>query len=335
MSKLKILLICDRLDEVSIIKKLFETPPLVDKFDLLEDINGEHSYFPYTLKRGDIIEPKQQKERVKSAIISRIEDFDILAIGMFMPSLLDVLEVIDELKPILTNKAIIFILRSETINRGDLLKNKKWDKYKYVIIDRPYTTHLNENVVGCRVDLYKSCKKKGIKPHKCKKIDCFREFFVQLHTCISMANNANKGWVGFDLDGTLAELTVWGGADCIGKPIPNMVEKVKKLLSQGVPVKILTARVASNSSDKDIAQKAIEKWTEANIGVKLPVTSEKDYLMIHCYDDRCTQVVMNTGVCVMDVLIETYKKMCSIPLSQIQEWGLDEVFITMMRALSK
>ena len=50
-----------------------------------------------------------------------------------------------------------------------------------------------------------------------------------------------SGWIGVDLDGTLAKYGIWDGS--IGEPIPLMVERVKIWIALGVEVKIFTARV--------------------------------------------------------------------------------------------
>jgi len=114
-----------------------------------------------------------------------------------------------------------------------------------------------------------------------------------------------SGWVGVDLDGTLAKYGIWNGG--IGDPIPLMVERVKKWLAEGVEVRIFTARVGSGGgysaesgrSDDDgfaAEQRAlIEAWCEKHIGCKLPVTATKDFRMIELWDDRAVQVVVNTG----------------------------------------
>ena len=39
--------------------------------------------------------------------------------------------------------------------------------------------------------------------------------------------SGNGGWIGVDLDGTLAIYTGWKGCDHVGEPIPPMVERVK------------------------------------------------------------------------------------------------------------
>ena len=50
-----------------------------------------------------------------------------------------------------------------------------------------------------------------------------------------------KGWIGVDLDGTLAVYYDW---EIIGDPIPLMVERVQQWLKEGKHVKIFTARVS-------------------------------------------------------------------------------------------
>lgn len=114
-------------------------------------------------------------------------------------------------------------------------------------------------------------------------------------------------WIAVDLDGTLAFYDTWKDGE-IGKPIPKMVEFVKKLIEDGNEVRIFTARVAiapsafsdesKSFADEDFAKKQeelIRKWCLENIGKELPVTATKDFEMIMMYDDRCVQVEMNTG----------------------------------------
>jgi hypothetical protein len=110
------------------------------------------------------------------------------------------------------------------------------------------------------------------------------------------------GWIGVDLDGTLAEYHGWMGELHIGEPIPAMVKRVRHLLKTGHTVKIFTARVCEaknlDGTLRDIApvRQAIEQWCYENIGTRLEVTNIKDYGMISLYDDRAYQVVPNTGM---------------------------------------
>ena len=105
----------------------------------------------------------------------------------------------------------------------------------------------------------------------------------------------SRGWIGVDLDGTLARHDGWKGHTHIGKPVPVMLERVKQWLSEGTEVRIVTARVASVSSGREEARTAIQKWCKKHIGVELTVTSEKDYSMIELWDDRSIPVEFNTG----------------------------------------
>lgn len=55
----------------------------------------------------------------------------------------------------------------------------------------------------------------------------------------------NRGWIGVDLDGTLAHYDKWIGPEHIGEPIAPMVDRVRAWLGQGIEVRIL--RVSSIS----------------------------------------------------------------------------------------
>jgi hypothetical protein len=107
-----------------------------------------------------------------------------------------------------------------------------------------------------------------------------------------------NGWIGVDLDGTLAEYNGWKGEKHIGKPIPLMVERVKKWLEEGKEVRIFTARVWQYAPD---VEDTIQKWCIKHIGQILPITCFKDYGMIELWDDRCVQVMPNTGIALQDI----------------------------------
>lgn len=117
-----------------------------------------------------------------------------------------------------------------------------------------------------------------------------------------------NGWIGVDLDGTLAVYDGWKGLDHIGDPIPRMVKNVQQWLSEGKEVRIFTARVSRefsgmvDRSEMPIEQirKVIEDWCEEHIGKVLPITCIKDFGMVVLWDDRCIQVVTNTGLTVLE-----------------------------------
>lgn len=117
------------------------------------------------------------------------------------------------------------------------------------------------------------------------------------------------GWIGVDLDGTLAQYDGWRGVEEIGPPIPAMVARVKAWLAEGREVRIFTARIfltprppGEPDTDWDARQYAqslaaatIIGWCQKHLGAPLPVTCTKDFSMIELWDDRAVQVVFNTG----------------------------------------
>jgi hypothetical protein len=103
-----------------------------------------------------------------------------------------------------------------------------------------------------------------------------------------------RGWIGVDLDGTLAEYHGWKGIRHIGRPVPAMLERVHAWLREGVEVRIFTARV-SHRSQRRIAIQAIGDWCERQDLPRLEVTNTKDFQMIELWDDRAVRVEINVG----------------------------------------
>lgn len=101
---------------------------------------------------------------------------------------------------------------------------------------------------------------------------------------------SNGGWIGVDLDGTLAHYDGWRGPDHIGMPIQAMLERVHKWLAMGQTVKIFTARCSDPTQIR-----YVQAWlTEFGLG-DLDITNVKDFQMIELWDDRCVRVLPNTG----------------------------------------
>lgn len=100
-----------------------------------------------------------------------------------------------------------------------------------------------------------------------------------------------SGWIGVDLDGTLANYTEWDGS--IGPPVFAMLARVKRWLQDGKEVRIFTARVAEGDVWHQHA--LITAWCLKHIGQALPITCKKDFGMIELWDDRAIQVIPNTG----------------------------------------
>ena len=118
----------------------------------------------------------------------------------------------------------------------------------------------------------------------------------------------SAGWVGVDLDGTLAVWDEYRGAHHIGAPIPKMVERVKRWLAAGMDVRIVTARVdggevalamgnpnGADFRDVEAIRRHIERWCREHLGAILPVTDRKDYGMLALWDNIAIRVETNTG----------------------------------------
>ena len=109
-----------------------------------------------------------------------------------------------------------------------------------------------------------------------------------------------SGWVGVDLDATLAVYEPGDGIDSIGVPIADMMRRVKAWVDDGQEVKIMTARVSALDRDyEDEPQKQrnmIQDWLAEHGLPRLEVVCEKDYMMLELWDDRAVAVERNTGV---------------------------------------
>ncbi len=111
------------------------------------------------------------------------------------------------------------------------------------------------------------------------------------------------GWIGVDLDGCLAKYEGWVNAGHVGEPVPKMLARVKCWLAEGIEVRIFTARVGPQKDVNETirAREAIEKWCQEHLHAVLPITATKDFQMMSLWDDRCVQVIPNSGVAVQDI----------------------------------
>lgn len=112
-------------------------------------------------------------------------------------------------------------------------------------------------------------------------------------------------WIGVDLDGTLAHYDGFKGPDVIGDPVIGMVERIHAWKRAGIKMKIFTARVCHDGTDKrraeaKTAELAIMDWTAKIFGEPLEVTNIKDYGMVELWDDRAVTVRANTGIAMAD-----------------------------------
>lgn len=103
----------------------------------------------------------------------------------------------------------------------------------------------------------------------------------------------DDGWIGVDLDGTLAYYDGWRGIEHIGLPIPKMWARVKNWDAEGKEVRIFTARASGDDAEKAIYY--IKRWCVEHDLPKLQVTCRKDFRMTRLFDDRAVQIIFNTG----------------------------------------
>lgn len=114
-------------------------------------------------------------------------------------------------------------------------------------------------------------------------------------------------WIGVDFDGTLAIRPYNAPKDDWNQdlePVPAMVERIKLWLSQGIEVRLVTARVACGPFGMSNAERnkfvgmqyqLLCDWCTKHIGRALPMQINKDPNMFHLYDDRAVCVERNTG----------------------------------------
>lgn len=105
----------------------------------------------------------------------------------------------------------------------------------------------------------------------------------------------NHGWIGVDLDGTLAEYHGWRGIEHIGAPVQAMLERVRSWVAAGQEIKIFTARVSGQPYEASLARLHIQDWLQTHGLPRLEVTNVKDFRMTELWDDRAVRVVFNTG----------------------------------------
>lgn len=118
---------------------------------------------------------------------------------------------------------------------------------------------------------------------------------------------AGRGWVGFDLDGTLIKHCTQEEVVryILGEPIAEVVQLMHKEKANGYELKIFTARVSMgcNPLEHTMARrifvikqtKAIQEWSKIKFGEIYDVTCQKDFNCIRIYDDRAMRVICDTG----------------------------------------
>jgi phage gp29-like protein len=92
-----------------------------------------------------------------------------------------------------------------------------------------------------------------------------------------------RGWVGFVLDGTLAEV---GTREQIGDPVPKMVHFARELLHEGRDVRIFTPRVTMQGNEARRQRRKVRRWAEDNLGQIVPIVHKPDRHMAKLFDEQ-------------------------------------------------
>lgn len=111
-----------------------------------------------------------------------------------------------------------------------------------------------------------------------------------------------RGWIGVDLDGTLARSDPAAPSHHIGVPVSYMLKRVKYWIKTGRTVKIFTAR-AGNLQDED----RIHQWCIRHGLPQLEITNRKDHKMLALWDDRAVGVVKNAGIPILPVPVSLWQ----------------------------
>ena len=119
-----------------------------------------------------------------------------------------------------------------------------------------------------------------------------------------LANLWGDGWIGVDLDGTLAQYDEWEGPGHIGEVIEPMAIRVRAWMAAHRRVKIMTARAATEMNIPPIQEWLIKNEFVWECGSPLEITDKKDYQMIQLWDDRAVEVIHNTGMTAREKIFE-------------------------------
>lgn len=113
---------------------------------------------------------------------------------------------------------------------------------------------------------------------------------IKKNLSLKKAQTSQEEIILVDLDGTLAFYDHWRGKEHIGEPIPEMLNRVKQMISEGKTIRIFTAR-----AEHDDYIPFIRTWLEKYGLGGLAITNQKDMNCTEIYDDKAVQIITNTG----------------------------------------
>lgn len=113
-----------------------------------------------------------------------------------------------------------------------------------------------------------------------------------------------RGWIGVDLDGTLAKCESIPDPLAIGPPVPLMHKRVRHWVNTGREVKIFTARAGDMSQCR-----LVQQWCAIHGLPDLEITDRKDHRMVALWDDRAVGVVFNMGVPILPAPLTLWQRL--------------------------
>ena len=115
---------------------------------------------------------------------------------------------------------------------------------------------------------------------------------------------SSRGWIGVDLDGTLARSDPTKSPNHIGAPVPQMLKRVRYWIKTGRTVKIFTSRAGDPHDETSIHQ-----WCVRHGLPELEITNRKDHEMLALWDDCAVGVVRNIGVPILPVQMSLWQSL--------------------------
>lgn len=131
------------------------------------------------------------------------------------------------------------------------------------------------------------------------------------------------GHILVDFDRTLAVYEKREGPLKLGPPVPKMLNRVKKWLSEGKEVRIFTARIADPYEPVEEITHLIEDWCLEHLGQKLQITCSKNHETEEIWDDLAVGIESNTGELKTQISIEELSKIILPAGKTLEEMGHD------------
>jgi hypothetical protein len=112
------------------------------------------------------------------------------------------------------------------------------------------------------------------------------------------------GWIGVDLDVTLAKCVSGANPFTIGPPVRLMHKRVRHWIRTGRKVKIFTARAGDEEQ-----RRLVEQWCKKHGLADLEITDRKDFGMLALWDDRAVGVVSNLGIPILAKRLTSWQRL--------------------------